>query len=169
MTTTATPTKAYREWRRRLAEPTIGHGHVIQLARGIYPHSRGAMFGGHRSALTEQECRDLIAQLHARVKVDGGIRATPDKEELGRNWLNEYARRMGLPGDRRYLDIVEFRLVGFYRYGEDDGGWGYRIDAAPIWHATWPDGRWIEYAPTAWQGGLSSKLPKLWWQVEGTL
>lgn len=167
MTTTAT--KAYREWRRRLAEPTIGHGHVIQLARGIYPRSRGAVSGGHRSALTEQECRDLIAQLHARVKVDGGIRATPGKEEQGRNWLNEYARRMGLPSDRRYLDIVEFRLVGFYRYGEDDGGWGYRIDAAPIWHATWPDGRWIEYAPTAWQGGLGSALPKLWWQVEGTL
>lgn len=165
MTTTQTPTKAYREWRQRLAEPTISHGRVIQLARGIYPHSRGAMSGGHRSALTEQECRDLIAQLHARVRVDGGIRATPDKEELGRNWLN--ARRLGLPNDRRYLDIAEFRLVGFYRYSDEDR-WG-RIEAAPIWHASWSDGRWIEYAPTAWQATGSRAKTTLWWQVEGTL
>mgnify|MGYP006921290834 CR=1 FL=1 len=169
MTMTATPTKAYKTWRARLAGPTIGHGFVIQLARGIYPASRGAMMQGRHSSLTETECRELIDQLHARVKVDGGIRAEPQNEERGRHWLNEYARRMGLPMDRRYLDIVEFRLVGFHRYWEDHTRYGYRIDAAPIWHASWADGTWIEYAPTAWQGSLSSKLPPLWWQVGGTL
>lgn len=160
------PSKAYRTWRQRLAAPTISHGSVIQLCRNIYPGSVGCVRYGKNSAVTDDECVELMRAFHARVKLDGGPRAMPDKEGLGRHWLNEYARRMGLPtGPRRYLDIVEFRLVELHIYDRWDDGWGPRVDAAPVWRGFWSDGAYIDYAPTAWQGGLSAKLPPLWWEM----
>lgn len=162
-----TPTKAYRTWRQRLAAPTIGHGSVIQLCRNIYPGSIGCRRLGKNSALTEAECEELISAFRARVKLDGGPRATPQKEELGRNWLNEYARRLGLPRDpaHPYLEITEFHLVGIHVYDM----WDDNVDAAPIWRAFWADGAHLDYAPTAWQSSFKAKLPKLWWSGFGAV
>lgn len=158
--------QAYRTWRQRLAAPTISHGSVIQLYNNIYPGSIGAQRNGKKSALTDDECVELMRTFRSRVAVDGGPRATPDKEELGRHWLNEHARRLGLPisAEHPYLAIETFHLVGLHEYDRFDDRWGLRVSAAPIWRAYWADGSFIGYAPTAWQGSLSSKLPKLWWE-----
>lgn len=164
---TITTTKAYRTWRQRLAAPTIEHGSVIQLCRNIYPGTKGAARHGRNTTLEDWECTQLIDQLTARIAEDHGPRATEQNEQRGRDWLNEYARRLGLPpaSELRYLDIVEMRLNGFYVYDEVHDRWGYRVEAAPIWRALFPDGTVLRYAPTAWQSSLSGAKQNLWWEV----
>lgn len=162
-------TAIYRSWVERVTNPTIAHGSVIQLARNVYPLSRGYDPQGKRSALEELEAVDIIDTLHDRARLgDGGPRAEAKNEERGRKWLADFERRLGLPHlDWAHIDT--FRLVGFHVYWEADDRYGRRMDAAPIWRCHWRDQPYLDYAPTAWQSTASTKDRDFWWMREGSL
>lgn len=161
---TITATKAYRTWRQRLAAPTIGHGSVVQLCRNIIPVALGYDGGGKRTVMTDAETVDLLEQLRERWRTDGGPRAEPQKEDLGREWLTKYQFTHGLPR-RDYMSIVEFRLAGFHFYDRWSDAYGEHADIAPVWRAKWddPDVMPLCYAPAAWQS--RRKGDALWWDV----
>lgn len=153
-------TKIFKTWVDRLAQDTIPHHQVIQLARTIVPLAKGERPGGKRTALEPSEARDLVRMLRARAVSDGGIRATPDNEERGRIWLRANRKRLGLP-EADYQSIIEFRLIGFYAY-ETERATHYE----PIWRCLFPDGSVLDYAPGAWQRSLAGKKgrPDAWWR-----
>lgn len=153
--------KQLKVWLERVNAPTISHHQVIQLARCVYPMSRGARAGGKASNLEPDEAREIIQAIFHRARLGTGVRATPDNEQRGRDWLNENRRKLELP-DVDYLSIVDFRLVGFHIYGEDR--WG--MNCAPIWRCSFPDGSQLDYAPTAWQASMMKEKRQFWWRWE---
>lgn len=153
-------TRIFQTWVDRLVQQTIPHHQVIQLVRTIVPLAHGERPGGKRTSLEASEARDLIRMVKARVTSDGGIRATPDNEERGRDWLYANRKRLGLP-PADFRSILEFRLVGFHPYRTER-----TTHYEPIWRCLFPDGSVLDYAPGAWQRSLAGKKgrPDVWWR-----
>lgn len=153
-------TRIYRTWVERLSEQTIPHHQVIQLARAVVPLANAEPARGKRTALEPDEAALLLNIIRNRVRVDGGIRATPENEERGRDWLQANRKRLGLPG-ADFRSILEFRLIGFHPYRTER-----TTHYEPIWRCLFPDGSVLDYAPGAWQRSLAGKKgrPDVWWR-----
>jgi len=153
--------KQLTTWLERVNAPTISHANVIQLYSCIYPLSRGAHPGGKKTNLDREEAQEIIQAVFHRARLNNGIRAEAANEQRARDWLTENRRQFDLP-DVDYRSIVEFRLVGFHIYSENDG-W---MTCSPVWRCAFPDGSQLDYAPTAWQASMAKQKRQFWWRWE---
>lgn len=158
-------TKIYEQWCDRIEDERISHGHVLQLCHTVVPMAKGYAVHGRRTILRPDEARDVLSRLNTRItRGDGGPRAMPEKEQVGRTWLTRYWKRLGLP-ELDFQSIDEFRLCGFHEVGRSTWRGEEHVSLVPMWHASWRNGLWLNYAPGPWQGSLTpnSDKPRLRW------
>jgi hypothetical protein len=154
---TATISSGARIWRKRVASGTITHPQAVQFCHAIYPLSRGEYARGKAVNIERFEAEDIVAEMFTvKPMVDEA------SAQRGRQWLAATVRQFGLP-QWNYFEIVEFRFTCVHRHpGVYDDYFG------PEYTATWPDGRRLTYAPTAWQRGLNREQAAsgLWFITE---
>lgn len=149
--------KAFKVWMGRVEAPELTRGQIRQFCAAIVPRSMGYEFGGHRTALSSQDCQDIVEAFDSRAERDGGPLVTSEQAEIGRRWLIGQWKRAGMP-DLDYSTITCFRFVNGLVVDENR----YRATVVPQYDAVFPDGRVLRYAPTSWMTTNSKYIDWAW-------
>lgn len=151
MTATATHTRAFRDWSARVESGVFTRGHVRQWYNRIARTHLDLMPHGAKSALTPDECDELVAMLRAR----DGVRLTDEHTEQGLGWLKRNARRVF--GPEFPLDHVTEHFSHFLYRGEILTYGAHNNGTLPVWTIVLTNGGEIDYHNAAWQGAHYEK------------
>lgn len=160
MTTITKPTRIYKVWLDRLAEPGITYGHLNQFCQAI------AGDGGKATALTDDEKFDLFERAEARWYAGGydlyGHCPNGPWKEYGNTWLRRHGDKLAsdFRSDRQWCPpwVIEFaakQALDFRWVNVSQHYNGWRTQCKPVYRAIAmndPQGRTWDYYAWPWQG-----------------
>lgn len=137
-----------KKWMDRVCAPEMSHGLILQMQTCIVPRASGYDRAGRRFSLDQDDCADIVEAFDNRVLWTGGPKVTDEQAEVGRRWLCSTGHRHGMP-KINYHDIDHFTLVDFVTADKNS----FRMIVGAVYHAHWPDGAVMRYAPMPWVNG----------------